>query len=165
MNHRVLAMTWIGAGLLIGAMGFLSIREGSFGGLLIVLLLVFILMETMRRSGSWGRSWDMEKALRSIQEAKSVEIAWREICRSLEHLRFDYGKLQIEFNNSAPLYQWTGKYQHDAENSGFLKIDIPIHLVGSGAEGILTAAKNINREPILNEALEWISSMQKMGKK
>jgi hypothetical protein len=90
--------------------------------------------------------------------AETREMAWKEICKTLGMLRFDYARMSFQNFDREQVFVWVRNKADTEDRSWEFQTSLPLDRFGLGA-GSLEVGKDVSREPITKEALAWIKNV------
>jgi len=158
IESRIRTLVFLAISVFLIGMALLLIKEGDFTALVGVLILSFVFAEILRRKGMFVWNWDPDRALRHIRMAKTPEMAWKKICRSLNSLHFDFARLRIQIEGQEEEFSWSRGQPYRRPVRFMYQVSLPVDHLGLGA-GELMVGKDISQEPMTEEANDWLKRL------
>ena len=158
LQGRIRMLPLFAVVVFVVGMAVLAIKEGELGALAITLGFGFAFAEFIRRKGMLVWNWAPEKTLGRIRMAKTPEMAWKEICRSLTSLHFDFARLRIQIEGEEEEFSWSRGEQDRRLARFMVQVSLPVDHLGLGA-GELVVGKDISQEPLTEEANDWLKRL------
>jgi hypothetical protein len=158
MQRQIKMLPVVAVAVFLVSAAVFAIRNGELSALLITLGCGFVFAEILRRKGVFVWNWDPDRALERIRAAETREMAWKEICKALDTLRFDYAKMSFQNFDGEQVFVWIRNKADTEDRSWEFQASLPLDRFGLGA-GSLVVGKDVSREPITKDALAWIKNV------